>query len=178
MEPITDLYRPFPKSYWVLPNQLLAGEYPGSLEDVQALHKLNGLLDCKVDFFIDFTCSGELIPYEPLLAKLANIRSLAYQYHRSEIRDFGTPRQKQMQSILDTLDAALSQGRKVYVHCWGGVGRTGTVVGCYLVRHGLSGEQALEAISSLRKVIPQELRRSSPESPDQFAMVRNWPTGK
>ena len=27
-------------------------------------------------------------------------------------------------------------GRKVYVHCWGGVGRTGTVVGCYLVRQG------------------------------------------
>jgi len=36
-----------------------------------------------------------------------------------------------MHEILDTIDAALSAKRIVYVHCWGGVGRTGTVIGCH-----------------------------------------------
>ena len=42
-----------------------------------------------------------------------------------------------MTRILDDVDAALADGGAVYVHCWGGIGRTGTVVGCWLVRHGL-----------------------------------------
>ena len=38
-----------------------------------------------------------------------------------------------MREILDCLDDALRSGRKVYVHCRAGIGRTGTVVGCLLV---------------------------------------------
>jgi hypothetical protein len=178
MEPIFDLSRPFPNSYWVLPNQLLAGEYPGSLEEGQAWIKLNSLIDCNIDFFLDLTRPGELQTYEPILGKIAKQRSLSYLYHRSGIVDFHVPHKNQMQSILDTIDAAVSQGRKVYLHCWGGVGRTGTVIGCYLVRHGLSGNQALEAIARLRQVIPPEVRRTSPEGDDQFEMVRNWIIGK
>ena len=36
----------------------------------------------------------------------------------------------------------------VYVHCWGGIGRTGTVVGCWLVRHGMTGDEALAEFAS------------------------------
>ena len=45
------------------------------------------------------------------------------------------------------VDDALGEGRTVYVHCWGGIGRTGTVVGCWLVRHGLTGRGALDQIA-------------------------------
>ena len=31
-----------------------------------------------------------------------------------------------MQEILDAVDRALAAGRNVYLHCWGGIGRTGT----------------------------------------------------
>ncbi|WP_374108489.1 hypothetical protein [Nostoc sp. XA010] len=34
---------------------------------------------------------------------------------------------------LPPIDRALNGQEKVYVHCWGGIGRTGIVVGCYLV---------------------------------------------
>ena len=59
-----------------------------------------------------------------------------------------------MRSILDAIDAAVSQGRRVYVHCRAGIGRTGTVVGCYLVRHGMSGPQAIAQISLWRAATP------------------------
>ncbi|MBA3406233.1 MAG: dual specificity protein phosphatase family protein [Gemmatimonadaceae bacterium] len=38
-------------------------------------------------------------------------------------------------------------GHSIYVHCWGGVGRTGTVVGCYIVRHGRTGDDALGEVN-------------------------------
>ena len=63
------------------------------------------------------------------------------------IPDTGNPKPAQVESILDTIDTAIAAGRRVYVHCWGGIGRTGTIVGCYLVRHGLTGDQALAEIA-------------------------------
>ena len=50
-----------------------------------------------------------------------------------------TPGVGVMKRILDDVDEAIAGGGLTYVHCWGGIGRTGTVVGCWLVRHGLEG---------------------------------------
>ena len=78
-----------------------------------------------------------------------------------------------MAEILDTLDAALAQGETVYVHCFGGIGRTGTVVGCWLVRHGLTGEQALAQIAAWREGTPDEWNQS-PETASQRQMALAW----
>ena len=56
-----------------------------------------------------------------------------------------------MSRILDDVDAALADGRTVYVHCWGGIGRTGTVVGCWLMRHGLDEGDPIRRIATLRR---------------------------
>ena len=80
-----------------------------------------------------------------------------------------------MHEILDQIDAALDSGGVVYVHCWGGVGRTGTVVGCHLVRHGMTGEDALARVAELFKNMEKSARRQrSPETDDQAAFVRSW----
>ena len=54
-----------------------------------------------------------------------------------------------MDRILDQIDQARASG-DVVVACMGGVGRTGTVAACALVRGGRSARQAIEAIRSLR----------------------------
>lgn len=79
--------------------------------------------------------------------------------------------------ILDTIDEHLAAGRTVYVHCWGGVGRTGLIVGCWLARHGRRGEEALERLRQLWRRNPKSLRRRSPERPEQEEYVRRWPGG-
>jgi protein-tyrosine phosphatase len=83
-----------------------------------------------------------------------------------------------MQAILGLVDAALARGQMTYVHCWGGRGRTGTVVGCYLARHGIAlGDEALSRIVHLRR--REAARdRDSPETEAQCAMVRGWRKGK
>jgi protein-tyrosine phosphatase len=104
-----------------------------------------------VDFVVDLTEEGELAPYP-----------CEVEHRRMPIRDFGVPTAEEMGSILDTIDEALSNGRTVLVHCRGGIGRTGTVIGCYLRRHGASAEEALEALGG------------RPETEEQFAMIHKW----
>jgi protein-tyrosine phosphatase len=54
-----------------------------------------------------------------------------------------------MDRILDQIDQARANG-DVVVACMGGVGRTGTVAACALVRGGRTARQAIEAIRALR----------------------------
>src|SRR6185436_11756643 len=90
----------------------------------------------------------------------------------------GTPTEGQLIRILDVVDGARAGGGTVYVHCWGGVGRTGTVIGCWLVRHGRTGDEALAELARLFATMSESKRRrhpkGSPETSAQREMVRNW----
>jgi len=80
-----------------------------------------------------------------------------------------------MKTILDKLDESLRTGRKVYLHCWGGIGRTGTTVGCYLVRRGMSGAEALSQLDAWWRGVPKShLHPHSPETLEQAAFIRGW----
>jgi len=135
---------PIPDPYWVKPGQLLAGEYPRNLDDASSRIKLRRLLKAGVTFFLDLTEAGEssLEPYADLLQAEAAALGRVAEHRRLSIPDVSVPSVAHMRRILDTIDAQLAAGKMVYVHCWGGVGRTATVVGCHLVRHGLSGTES------------------------------------
>jgi protein-tyrosine phosphatase len=170
---------PLPNSYWVRPDQLLAGDYPMDWDDHMSRQKLRRLLQAGITFFLDLTEAGEygLKFYTALLREEAAALGRSVKHHRMPIQDRGTPTQEEMVRILDTLDAALAQGAIVYVHCYGGIGRTGTVIGCYLVRHGLRGEEALAEIARLRQATPVDWV-TSPETRAQRRMVRDWSPGR
>lgn len=170
------MFRPRPNdnTYWVN-DHLLAGEYPGHWSDTIACHRLQAYLDCGVSSFVDLTQTGELARYDHLLpSQSANGKRIEYQ--RMPIRDLDVPRSPgHMAAILDRIDRDIKQGHTVYVHCWGGIGRTGTVVGCYLVRHGRTGQQALADIARHWQTVEKHKRHPrSPEMPEQLAYVRLW----
>ncbi len=173
---IYSLTRPFVDSYWVIPGRLLAGEYPGSQLLPEASQKLRSLLSLGIDTFIDLTLDDQLNPYEPVLRIEARRMGKVYDYYKLGFRDVSVPSKGQMKRILDTIDSAMADGHNVYVHCWGGIGRTGTVVGCYLARHGVNNQAVLGEIARLRGVVPD--RRMSPETSQQRWMVVNWQAGQ
>jgi protein-tyrosine phosphatase len=165
-------------TYWVEPGSLLAGEYPGTTDKADARMKLQSLLGAGVSAFLDLTEPHELMPYEPVLAVLAREQSLDCVYRRMSIVDMNTPQTpQQMTAIQAQINTWMSERRVVYVHCWGGVGRTGTVVGCHLVETGLSGNTALQRIEQLWKGMSDAKRARHPRSPQTLAQceyVRGW----
>jgi hypothetical protein len=126
-------------------------------------------------YFLDLTEAGDhgLVPYAALLEEEARALGRAVEHHRMPIPDGHAPAREQMARTLDAIDAALAAGQVVYLHCYGGIGRTGTVVGCYMVRHGMEGEAVLVEIARLRQGTPDGWKRS-PETPAQCQMVRAW----
>ena len=164
-----------PNAYWVLPGKLLAGPYPCSADLDTAQQRVAALLATGVQHIIDLTEPGEynLRPYWPLLTAQAAAAGREVTRRQWPIPDLGTPTPAQMRAILDDLHCALQFGRVVYVHCFGGIGRTGTVVGCYLVTQGASGDDALVTIARLRRPLPGA-DRLSPETAAQRTMVRTW----
>ena len=163
---------PIETSYWVEPGRLLAGPYPAAQTEEGTRARLHALIEVGVSVFVDLTEPLEYAPYIPLALEEAGRVGRRVRYVRLPIVNFGVPERDHMRAILDTIDAALFAGEIVYVHCMGGIGRTGTTVGCWLVRHGQPGEDALRAIERLRGDGVE-----SPETPEQFAFVRGWREG-
>jgi hypothetical protein len=169
--------------YWVLPGQFLAGEYPAHIERPQAIQRLDALLAAGLDSFFDLTEPGELQPYLPLLQQRASLKGSQISYQRFPIVDLGLPDRAGMLALLAAIESALAHGRRIYAHCWGGIGRTGLTVGCFLVHRGYSGPQALKQIAAWRR--SQGTLQSiaeSPETAEQIQFVLHWreaaPVGK
>lgn len=165
---------PYIDSYWVVPEKLLAGQYPGGQDDATTRRRVQSLIKAGIGTIIDLTMPGDAIfTYAKALAEEAADYETQIERLNFPILDYDVPTPEQMKDILDVIDEKLAAGERVYVHCIGGRGRTGTVVGCYLVRHGASGERALAMIENLRKDTANWWK-SSPESDAQVDFVKNW----
>ena len=175
---------PFPNSYWVVDGKLVAGHYPGDTEEAVAYDKLKGLLESGVRHVVNLIketrhtlTNVPLVPYRDHLMRIASEFSVDVSYAHFPIVDLQIPTERVMEEILDDIDQAIERGRPVYVHCGAGIGRAGTVVGCYLARHGMAaGDDVLKLIAELRENNPQSHKRS-PAIQEQINMVRSWTKG-
>ena len=95
---------------------------------------------------------------------------------RAPITDFGVPSTEEMVAALDYSDHGLASGR-VYLHCRAGIGRTGTAVGCWMIRHGLAeSSTVIEAIAAKREAVSS--LGPSPETPEQRRFIEAWAPGQ
>lgn len=158
-------------AWWVEPG-LLAGEYPGHLDPGPAATKIDVLLDAGIRSVVDLTAEADgLEPYAPLLERAGQNRRLDVGRHHFPIPDNGVVADCVYDDILDAVRAERDAGRRVYVHCWGGVGRTGTVVGCHLAAGGLSSVDVLDRLAALRTG-SRKAHRPCPENEVQRKVIR------
>lgn len=66
------------------------------------------------------------------------------------VRDFTAPSQAQLEQGVAEITKAVAMGDRVAVHCGAGLGRTGTLLACYLVSNGLDADEAILRIRSGR----------------------------
>jgi ADP-ribosylglycohydrolase len=166
---MANVRKPVAESYWVIPDRLLAGRYPGGKNPRDTERRIAAFVESGFDTFLDLTEAGELPPYDIYLPGRA-------EHFRRPIPDHGVPRAPaHMADALAVLRNALAAGRRVYVHCRAGIGRTGTVVACHLMEAGLEPRDALIRLNELW----QDNERSHtwpdvPETDEQRDYILNW----
>lgn len=167
--------RPFPESYQV-DEFVFAGEYPYHPGRPDARARLKRIVDMGITHFIDLTDDPEMYynggrtvllrGYKHLLPKLSTM----VQHHRFSIMDGRTPTDETIRAALAQVAAARDAGDMSYIHCRGGIGRTGLVVGCYLITQGADPSDALRTVQRLFDTTPRK-GMASPEKYEQEQYV-------
>jgi protein-tyrosine phosphatase len=88
------------------------------------------------------------------------------------IPDFGVTNHAGYDAIMYRIRAEIDAGRIVYVHCWGGRGRTSTVIGCWLADAGLSYADTIARIAELRSGT-RKSHGPCPESTVQHELLKS-----
>lgn len=166
---------PFHNTYWVIEGKLMAGMYPGGFSDSSILERMLSLTELGTKSIINLTDEEEEINYFTMIysdkcERFEEIYCKELKHTRFKIKDMDIPTKNLMKKILDKIDEDIGDGHSVYLHCIGGTGRTGTVVGCYMLRHNLvSKKEVFEKIHLLRGD-----GKESPETKEQRQFVLDW----
>jgi protein-tyrosine phosphatase len=139
-------------AWWVEPGRLLAGEYPGSTTPGKTELKVRLLVDAGIGSIVDLTTPhDQLDSYWEALQLAAQCAGREVHHFSHPIPDNSVIDRDGYDWILACIRDETAAGRIVYVHCWGGKGRTSTVVGCLLIDDGLDYDATIARIAELRR---------------------------
>lgn len=149
-------------NYYKVEDSIYAGEYPFAINQKFGIKKLDVLKSIGVTTIIDLTESGELFDYSNIVCDI--------NHYKFPIKDRNIPDSfENVYNLMSYIENAKSGNGTIYIHCWGGVGRTGTIVACWLVYNGMSANEALAHLNELWKSCPKSKRR--PYCPDHGCQI-------
>jgi hypothetical protein len=192
--PAKEMAGPTPWSNWALPGRVIAGAYPASLDDAETERILTTLLELGINTFVCLQAEVNINTPEHAWRAQHGLRPYIKDAQKilSKAHETGNPKITQQKidflhlPIIDgnvTTDSAMNRlvedcmervlkGEKLYIHCWGGHGRTGTLVAVMLGRlYNLPYTTALRYCQAFHdsRVYPQGVR--SPQTPVQRAQA-------
>jgi protein-tyrosine phosphatase len=94
------------------------------------------------------------------------LSALGIDLVHSPVKDFSVPSIEQAARLTEMIFSDVTEGKNVLIHCMGGLGRTGTIAACVLVRTGISPD---DAVAKVRSVRPDTL-----ENDAQVGFVREF----
>lgn len=163
--------------------RLFAGEYPGAKNPEECKLKVCNITWHGFNHFYDLTEEGELTPYNCYLQPQQNHR-------RFPIADCSIPADTaSVRRLIEEIlyfaqheDSYYGKEGKTYIHCWGGVGRTGTIVACiyaYLLKDkGLDAEEiyslALQRLYDSFQRCPKSKYRPIPDTQEQKMFIKQF----
>ncbi|KAJ9529462.1 hypothetical protein QJQ45_013819 [Haematococcus lacustris] len=100
--------------------------------------------------------------------------SYSLEFLHYPIEDLGVPSIDSLQPFIEQLVKRIHAGEKLYVHCWGGRGRAGTVGACLLcAAYGISADEALLRVQRAFDT-RQDNKELSPETAEQREFVKTF----
>lgn len=125
---------------------------------------LRSLRDAGVDTLVSALTEPErerlALTHQPVVAHEIGLSYVAFP-----IADFGVPGIHEIRALAKRLAAEVASGRFVVAHCFGGIGRSGTIACATLIQLGATADQAMALVSRARGL-------TSPESPAQRHLLR------
>lgn len=166
--------RPLRQSYYIGQGNVFAGEYPGDKYGEKAEKKICHMLHFGVRHFIDLTEEGELRPYAHLLPDDVT-------YDRFPIRDLSTPKNiKEVRKLTGRImEFSKRDDGCIYIHCWGGVGRTGTIIACLIAEDMSEPEfdNVMRGLHNAFSKMPKSQHRVTPETKEQEEFIKQYVEG-
>lgn len=129
---------------WLLDNKLAGCGMPTSVEE------LKWIQDQGIKSIVTMT--------ETALPQ-AWIKNVNYLHIPTE--DLSAPDMEKIDSVVDFIHQRLECDVPVMVHCAAGIGRTGTILACYLIKY--QNHSAKNAIDKVRKKRPGSVQSESQE---------------
>jgi len=170
--PSAKLDKPTHNSFQVNQERIWGCEYPFALDEEEGKVKLKTALDFGITHFIDLTEEGELVPYSPFIPQGSQV-----QHMRFPIKDTKVPTSMEATlALLQKMDTILSNpNAKIYLHCWEGVGRTCTIVACWIAwKQNTDFFSTLHLLDELWETCPKSSRRSAPDTQDQLDFIQSF----
>ena len=150
----------YPRFNWLVPDRIAGAPHPD----------LHGGLTALAGFLRERGVGGIVTLYDRPLEP--DPESLGFHYLFVETADFRPP--PDLPRILGFIDTEISQGRAVLVHCYAGIGRTGTVLAAWLLGQD-PRLSALQAVVRVREqYVPEYARHRFPEDPSQLEALERF----
>ena len=140
-----------PNFSWLVEHKLAAMSYPESEDAFTLLSRIG------IRALINLT-------EEPLSGEILRKVGILTEY--IPIVDFTAPTLKQVEQAIMMINFYIERNMPVAVHCIAGLGRTGTILACYLVGEGKSADEAITII--------RRWRPGSIETLDQEAVIHEY----
>jgi protein-tyrosine phosphatase len=150
--------------YWLdesWPGRLAVGPRPRGGEWLK--DDVSGWKRAQVDGVLSLLTPEEELDMD-LRDEASAVRAQGMSFTSFPIPDRRIPKtESELAEVLERITADLSAGKNILIHCRQGIGRSGVVAACLLVKKGMSPGAAIDSVSEARGV-------SVPETAEQ----RDW----